>query len=357
MRDEPLSEMAGVRDMITAVAAGVEKFPFGAGGDVAAGASRRASAAVGASVSAGESFATGMVETALPQKKQFKAVADAFGIFPEYKALQVHIDPNTSTLWCMTRADGPLQYSPLLVRELHDVADHIERFHAGAVPGVAGPKFLVTGSHIPSVYNLGGDLEIFLACVRQREREKLRIYAHECVRIVHRSLVNFNTPIVSIGLVQGDALGGGLEAALTFNFMIAEESARFGFPEVLFNTFPGMGAHSILTRRIGSRLAEQIIFSGKIYTAAEFKELGLVDFVVPDGEGIASVQKFIKQNAPRAAAIAAINESRRRYHPIEMSELLEITDRWVDLVMKLDNASLRKMEFLLKAQKKILAER
>lgn len=283
--------------------------------------------------------------------------AEAAQLFPHYQALQAHIDPNTSTLWCMTRADGPLQYSPLLVRELHDVADHIERFHAAAVPGVAAPKFLVTGSHIPSVYNLGVDLEIFLKCVRQGDHETLRTYAHECVRIVHRSLVNFNTPIVSIGLAQGDALGGGLEAALTFNFMIAEESARFGFPEVLFNTFPGMGAHSILTRRIGSRLAEQIIFSGKIYSAAEFRDLGLVDVIVPDGEGVASVQKFIKQNAPRAGAIAAINETRRRYHPIELCELLEITDRWVKLVMNLDSPSLRKMEFLLKAQKKIKPDR
>ena len=55
---------------------------------------------------------------------------------------------------------------------------------------------------------------------------------------------SFNLPFTTISLVQGDALGGGFEAALCGDIIIAEKQARFGFPEVLFNLFPGMGAYN-----------------------------------------------------------------------------------------------------------------
>src|SRR3972149_4441233 len=57
--------------------------------------------------------------------------------------------------------------------------------------------------------------------------------------------------LTTISLVQGDALGGGFETALSSDVIIAEQSAAMGLPEVLFNLFPGMGAYSLLTRRIG----------------------------------------------------------------------------------------------------------
>ena len=50
----------------------------------------------------------------------------------------------------------------------------------------------------------------------------------------------FHTPLITIALVQGDALGGGFECALSFDVLIAERSAKMGLPEVLFNLFPGM---------------------------------------------------------------------------------------------------------------------
>jgi len=52
---------------------------------------------------------------------------------------------------------------------------------------------------------------------------------------------NLFLPLTTISLAQGDALGGGFEAALSCSVIIAERRARFGFPEVMFNLFPGMG--------------------------------------------------------------------------------------------------------------------
>lgn len=51
-------------------------------------------------------------------------------------------------------------------------------------------------------------------------------------------------------MVQGDAFGGGLEFALSSNILVAEQGTRLGFPEILFNLFPGMGAYTFLYRKV-----------------------------------------------------------------------------------------------------------
>ena len=101
--------------------------------------------------------------------------------------------------------------------------------------------------------------------------------------------------MTSIALVQGDALGGGFEAALSATVLIAEESSRMGFPEILFNLFPGMGAFSFLSRKIGRRAAEEMITSGTIYSARQLYDMGVIDVLTPDGTGEAAVHGFIRK--------------------------------------------------------------
>ncbi len=91
---------------------------------------------------------------------------------------------------------------------------------------------------MPGIYNLGGDLSYFGDCIRRRDREALRAYAHKCCEMVWHGYTAFKQPIVLVGLIQGDALGGGFECAMSCGVVIAERQARFGMPEVLFNLFP-----------------------------------------------------------------------------------------------------------------------
>ena len=77
-----------------------------------------------------------------------------------------------------------------------------------------------------------------------------------------------------------------------------------GLPEILFNLFPGMGAYSLLARRIGARAAEELILSGKILPAAKLHEMGVVDVLAKDGEGEAAVQDWIAKNARRRSGYA-----------------------------------------------------
>ncbi len=108
-------------------------------------------------------------------------------------------------------------------------------------------------------------------------------------------------PMVTIGLAQGDALGGGFESLLSFNVIIAERNAKFGFPETMFGLFPGMGAYSLVSRRVGAAFAEEMMLTGRIYSAEEMQDVGLVHLVVDPGQGIEAARDYMQkqQAAPR----------------------------------------------------------
>ena len=88
-------------------------------------------------------------------------------------------------------------------------------------------------------------------------------------------------PKVVIAAVTGYALGGGCELALTADFRFAAEEARFGQPEILLGIIPGAGGTQRLPRLVGPARAKEMIYSGRIYGAAECRAMGLVDEVHP----------------------------------------------------------------------------
>ncbi len=93
------------------------------------------------------------------------------------------------------------------------------------------------------------------------------MYGRACIdNLLRVGNVVATQPLTTIALVQGDALGGGFECALSASVLVAEESARLGFPEILFNLFPGMGAYSLLSRKVGRRITERMINGGDIYS-------------------------------------------------------------------------------------------
>ena len=85
-----------------------------------------------------------------------------------------------------------------------------------------------------------------------------------------------------VAAITGYALGGGLELALAADFRVAGERARVGQPEILLGVIPGAGGTQRLPRLVGPAKAKDIVFSGRMLTAAEALAIGLVDQVVPD---------------------------------------------------------------------------
>jgi DSF synthase len=159
-------------------------------------------------------------------------------------------------------------------------------------------------------------------------------------------------PIVTVALIQGDVLGGGFEAALSNDLIFAEEGARFGLPEVLFNLFPGMGAYSFLSRRLDGTRARQMILSGRLYGAEELCALGIVDQVVPSGQGEAALRAHLDRHDHRHGVLCALARVERRCQPISYDELLDVADVWVETARGLGERELRRMEHLAKAQER-----
>ena len=272
----------------------------------------------------------------------------------DYKELDVVLDPNTAAMWCHMRPVGPPSFTPSLLNELIGLRRAIQTYFAGPHQSTR-MRYFVGASRIPGIYNLGGDLAFFADTIRRGDREKLRRYAIDCCDVSYHMAVGFDVPVVTIGLVQGDALGGGFEGAMSFQVLVAERSARMGLPEVLFNLFPGMGAYSLLSRKVGASLAERIILSGKIYTAAELYDMGIVDILAEDGCGEEEVRKFVSCNAGKHRMQHALTRVARRVNPLTFDELRDVTEIWVDTAMSLDASDLRKMERLAHAQSRRLA--
>ncbi len=105
-----------------------------------------------------------------------------------------------------------------------------------------------------------------------------------------------------IAAVNGFALGGGTEIAVACDFIYASENARFGLPEVTLGIFPGFGGTQRLPRLIGKGKAKELIFSGKMISAQEAYQMGIVNRVVPQ----ASLMEETKKGATQIAGNGAV---------------------------------------------------
>lgn len=268
-----------------------------------------------------------------------------------YRELDLTLNPHDEAIWCFMRPAGPPSFTPTLLRELISVRRTLQRMFANLRPGEAAPiKYFVGGSRIPGIYNLGGDLSFFIECIRARNLEALRNYAHDCVDVAYHMTVGFHLPLVTIGLVQGDALGGGFEGALSFNVLVAEKNAKFGLPEILFNLFPGMGAFSFLSRKLDAARAHKMIVSGRIYSATELYDMGLIDVLAEEGCGEEAVRDYIVQNRRQHTVHRRIRDVNMRVNPLSLEELRDVTDIWAEHAMRLAEPDLRNMERLANAQ-------
>ena len=284
-----------------------------------------------------------------PRLIDLKKSADARRLF-ELEQLEVSWDDTTGALWTFMRPRGRPSYN----------LDLLEDFHAWQRGILAAfehrpsdLRYLLLGSRTPGVFNLGGDLDLFAAKIRDRDREALIAYGESCVRILHRNMNCLGLPMVTIGVAQGDALGGGFESLLSFNVIIAERGAKFGFPENIFGLFPGMGAYSLVARRVGAAFAEEMMLNGRIYTAEEMKDAGLVHILAEPGQGIAEARDFIQRSKRRHTGSRSIYRIGREVNPVTLEELDRIVQVWADACLELRDRDLKVMQRLVAAQNRL----
>ena len=271
----------------------------------------------------------------------------------KYKQLDYEFDPAAGVLWGLMNPKGTPCFNLGLLNDIHhhDEALRASRGRIEWEGKMRNVDYYVAASRVPKVFGLGGDLALFLLLIKARDREALAHYARLCIDNVYARIRNYDCPtLTTISLVQGDALGGGFETALSSDVIIAEESAHMGLPEILFNLFPGMGAYSLLARRIGMRAAEELILSGKVLPARKLHEMGLVDVIAPDGKGEVAVNDWIARQARRRNGLQGILRARQHVFPITREELDGIAETWVDCALRLDDRDLRKMGMIVEAQ-------
>jgi DSF synthase len=282
-----------------------------------------------------------------------------FGLSPspfqtKYRQIETSFDPEHAIAWTYMNPAGAPCFNPEMLEEL--------KAHDGAIQSSAGRvlhgdelhqiRYYVGASRIENVFSLGGNLNILLPLIKSGDRDTLMRYSKLCIDALYPRICGYHSQIITISLVQGEALGGGFETALSSSVIVAEKRARMGLPEIMFNLFPGMGAYSLLARRVGMRCAEEMILSGRIYTASELHQMGVVDVLVEDGTGESAIYDYVRQNERRRNGLQAVLECRQHVNPISYEELLKITTLWVNAALRLEEKDLKLMTRLARSQLK-----
>lgn len=143
---------------------------------------------------------------------------------------------------------------------------------------------------------------------------------------VFRKIETFPIPVIAA--INGFALGGGCEIAMSCDIRICSDNAVFGQPEVGLGITPGFGGTQRLPRIVGIGMAKQLIYSGKNIKADEALRIGLVNAVYPQAELMANVEKLAKSIA--SAAPIAVRNSKKAINEglqVNMDKAIEIEER------------------------------
>ena len=276
-----------------------------------------------------------------------------------YKHINYDFDIDDGIMWVYLDSYPRPCVSPQLINDIRALHRLIE-VNKGQFP-IAGSlekvNYHVLDSHAHGVFSLGGDLSLFLDCIKNKDKFTLMEYATSCIAAIYPIIDDFGLPITTISLVRGNALGGGFEIALSGDVIIAERSSQMGFPEILFNCFPGMGGFQLLANKIGLNKAKKIIENGKLHSAEELYELGVVDVLADDGCGEAAVYSYIQNRNKHWNGHQAIQKVAHRLKHIEREELMDICrDIWVDTVFSMTDKDIRTVSRLLHSQQRYMSE-
>ena len=268
--------------------------------------------------------------------------------YADQSQLKTYYDAKNKIGWFLMKGVPRPSFTLRLLDDINDYLDSVKQ----EMSETNGEKYdyLVVGSDIEGVFNLGGDLDLFSKFIATGNRQGLLDYAIKCIDILYQNMFHYDLDLTTISLIQGDALGGGFEAALSSNIIVAERGVKMGLPEVLFNLFPGMGAYSLLSRKIGFAAAEKMILSGCLYSAEQLYEMGVVDVLAEKGEGEVAVYRYIKNAARSNNTFRSMQKLKDICNQVSYKELADIAEVWADAALKLTSKDLRMMERLVRRQ-------
>ena len=157
---------------------------------------------------------------------------------------------------------------------------------------------------------------------RKRTRKTLQM---------QRFVLGFTKPVITA--IEGFALGGGLELAMSGDLIVCGEGAQLGLPEAKLGMMPGAGGTQTLTRLIGKPLAKELMWTGRRLSAAEAREYRLVNHVTPKGQAFAKAREIIEEIGKNA--------------PLSVMLIKQAVDRGVDMSLADGLATENDISYLL----------
>ena len=204
--------------------------------------------------------------------------------------IAVAINGHVATI-TIARAEKLNALDAAMVEALEQAADRIERSDARVA--------ILTGQG-EKAFSAGGDIEAWAANTPLE-------FGRAWVRHGHRAfdrLARLRQPLIAV--LNGHTLGGGLELAATADFRIAESHVKLGMPETGLGIIPGWSGTQRAVRRFGPQMVRRMAVLGDVFTAEQALALGLVDAVVPKGEGPAKAFEWASKIAVRGPAATEI---------------------------------------------------
>ena len=268
----------------------------------------------------------------------------------KYNEIVIDHKDGSSVIWVKMKAKSRQCFTLTMLLELLDLLDKIDQYGSPYVGVYGDIKYMVLESDNPEIFNSGGDLDYFHELVSTKDWDKLLEYGIGCIDLIHWALSGGKREITTISHVTGSALGGGFEAALSCNYIFAEEQAVFAFPEALFGFFPGMGGYALLERFTGVNKADRAFSTGKRYSAKELDSHGAIYTLSKKGEGKQAIEDFINARKSNENTHWALQKIKQRMQNIDYETLKHSIDLWVDTAKKLSAKDLRVMKILTKRQ-------
>lgn len=220
------------------------------------------------------------------------------------------------------------RFTPRLLSELKERMEFLkEDTRPHLLTGIPGKPF-----------SLGGDLGFFLDCIDQKDFTELYVYAETCAELV---VEHYNLPQLTISYLQGDAFGGGLEAALASDVRLMLPSTNLGFPEARFGSFPGMGGFRMLSDLISPALAMDAIMSGY---PLDGKALNLASIVHNEQQALWKIAYF------HTGRIAQLKLAKKQ-NPLKLLDLRESIYEWTYVMMNLKHEQIEMIRKIYNRQR------
>ncbi|MBX3709981.1 MAG: enoyl-CoA hydratase/isomerase family protein [Gammaproteobacteria bacterium] len=264
----------------------------------------------------------------------------------KYDQLETKYDPILRALWCTLKTTT---FSFNLLNDIRKLQDTIVEYCANFP--LKKPLYIIWKSDNTNIFNLGLDIKYVHQLILTHEEEKLCKYLELCIDVLYINIRKLDiNPLITISLIRGKIYGGGFEAALTSDIIIAEENVICKFPGVRYNLLPSIGMLKVLFHRFPHSAIEPILLNGKSLVGCDLIKYGVIDNTVKIGQGETTVLEKIKEMHSKHWIYTAIYDAKSISKLITQKELEEFKDLWVKTALKLSPNDVRKLGRTAEAQ-------